>query len=108
MDPKPAPRCYILDESYRLILACVPSPDDPLYPLYDADSSPEALPAIVERSVRVLTARWGEMGRPREATTAVAGLRVTVAPLYGVGGRHIAVFIAADAADPPLRYAMSA
>jgi hypothetical protein len=95
------PRCYVLDETYRLVLASAPSPDDPLYPLYDADSSPEALPAEIERTVRSLTGRWDRTGQPVEGSALTSGLRVTVVPLHGAGGRHIAVFIEAEAGEEP-------
>jgi hypothetical protein len=104
-----APRCYVLDETYRLVLASAPSPDDPLYPFYDADSKPDALPAEIERTVRTLTGRWERMSQPVEGSTQIRGLRVTVVPLHGAGGRHIAVFIEADAGEHPgWAYAASA
>ena len=103
------PRCYVLDETYRLVLASAPSPDDPLYPLYDADSSPEALPAEIEHTVRSLTGRWEPTSQPVEGSALTRGLRVTVVPLHGAGGRHIAVFIEAEAgAEPDWDYAASA
>jgi hypothetical protein len=89
----PAPRCYVLDETYRLVLASAPSPDDPLYPFYDADSSPEKLPAEIESTVRTLAGRWERLNQPAEGSALIRGLRVTVVPLHGAGGRHIAVFI---------------
>jgi hypothetical protein len=92
-----APRCYVLNETYRLVLASAPSPDDPIYPLYDADSSPDALPAEIERAVRTLTGRWERTSQPVEGSAQIRGLRITVVPLHGAGGRHIAVFIEADA-----------
>ncbi len=104
-----APRCYVLDETYRLVLASAPSPDDPLYPLYDAESKPDALPAEIERTVRTLTGRWERMSQPVEGSARIRGLRVTVVPLHGAGGRHIAVFIEADAGkEPGWAYAASA
>jgi hypothetical protein len=104
-----APRCYVLDETYRLVLASAPSPDDPIYPLYDADSSPDALPAEIERTVRTLTGRWERMSHPVEGSALIRGLRVTVTPLHGAGGRHIAVFIEADVTeDPSWAYAATA
>jgi hypothetical protein len=109
MDHTAAPRCYVLDETYKLVLASAPSPDDPLYPFYDADSSPNALPAEIERTVRTLTGRWERMSQPVEDSAQIRGLHVTVVPLHGAGGRHIAVFIEADAgAEPCWAYAASA
>ena len=98
-----APRCYVLDETYRLVLASAPSPQDPLYPFYDADSPADRLPAEIERTVQTLTGRWERLGQPAEGTALIRGLRVTVVPLHGAGGRHIAVFIEADSGkgDPP-------
>ena len=105
----PAPRCYVLDETFRLVLASAPSPDDPIYPLYDADSSPDRLPAEIERTVRTLTGRWERSSQPVEGSAVVRGLCVTVVPLHGAGGRHIAVFIETEAdEEPDWDYAASA
>jgi hypothetical protein len=98
MEMPSAPRCYILDESYRLVLACPPSPDDPLNHLYGVDSRPDALPTDVESTVRGLTMRWERIDEALEASALVGDVRVTVAPLHGEVGRHIAVFIERDAA----------
>jgi hypothetical protein len=111
MDGPLAPRCYVLDEGYRLVFASAPSPDDPLNHLYAADSSADTLPQDVDRLVRVLTRHWDRFEVPQEASGMVRGLRITVAPLHGGGGRHIAVFVARDAIDPPnafMPYAQSA
>jgi hypothetical protein len=104
-----APRCYVLDETYKLVLASAPSPHDPLYPLYDAESAPNRLPSEIERSVRTLAGHWERTSQPQEGSALVRGLRVTVVPLHGAGGRHIAVFIAASpGGDPGWDYAASA
>ncbi len=95
------PRCYVLDETCRLVLASAPSPDDPLYPFYDAHSSPDRLPSEIEGTVRTLTERWERPGQPIEGSAQVRGLRIKVVPLHGAGGRHIAVFIQADAGEEP-------
>jgi hypothetical protein len=87
-----APRCYILDEHYRLVLACSGSPNDPLNEFYAANSNPDALPPGIDEAVRSLTVDWRNDGAPCEATTVVSGVRLTVAPLQGSAGRHIAVF----------------
>jgi hypothetical protein len=98
METPPAPRCYILDESYRLVLACRPSPNDPLNHLYGADSRPDALPVDVESTVRGLTKRWERLEEASEASAMLDGVRITVAPLQGEVGRHIAVFVEGEAA----------
>jgi len=101
METPEAPRCYILDEGYRLVLACRPSPNDPLNPLYGADSSPDVLPRDVESVVRALTGAWARHEAPQEETAVIDGVRVTVAPLHGAAGWHIAVFVEPENADPP-------
>jgi hypothetical protein len=109
METPATPRCYILDEDYRLVLACRPSPDDPLNHLYGIDSRPDVLPLDVERAVRSLTGRWARHDEAREASTFVHGVRITVAPLHGEAGRHIAVFVECETVDPPVwDYARSA
>jgi hypothetical protein len=98
METPTAPWCYILDESYRLVLACQSSTDDPLNHLYAADSRPDALPREVESTVRGLTSLWSRSGEAIEASASLEGVRITVAPLHGEVGRHIAVFVEREAA----------
>ena len=98
METLVAPRCYILDETYRLVLACSSSPNDPLNHLYGADSRPDALPSDVERTVRGLTVGWNGAGQAQEAAATLGDMRITVAPLHGEAGRHIAVFVERTAA----------
>jgi hypothetical protein len=98
METMSAPRCYILDETYRLVLACSSSPNDPLNHLYAADSRPDALPGDVESMVRGLTSRWASPGEAVEAAATLGDVRITVAPLHGEAGRHIAVFVERSAA----------
>lgn len=87
----PNARVYVLDEGFKLVLASPGSPDDPLNDLYE---SPDALPPHVERAVRALAERWDGDEKPEMASVAVDGVRVTVKPLNGLVGRHLAVFIA--------------
>jgi hypothetical protein len=109
MDTSAAPRCYILDEGYRLVLACKPSPVDPLNRLYGAEASADVLPVNVECVVRTLTGAWARLEAPQEASDVIDGVKVTVAPLQGAAGRHIAVFVEPEYADPPAwDYAKSA
>jgi hypothetical protein len=42
--------------------------------------------------------RWERIDEALEASALVGDVRVTVAPLHGEVGRHIAVFIERDAA----------
>jgi hypothetical protein len=94
MDPGPvAPRCYILDENYRLVLAALGSPSDPLNEFYAANSRPDALPPPIDEAVRAITKHWRNEGSPSDAWTVVRGVRIVVAALQGAAGRHIAVFV---------------
>ena len=97
----PKPRCYVLDEAYRLVLAPPVLPDDPLNRLYAANSRPDVLPHEVETVVRALTRGWERDGTPSETSATVRGIRVTVAPLHGPVGPHYAVFIDDDNFEPP-------
>ena len=87
------PYCYILDDSYRVIMAGPSGGDNPLASFYDADSTPELLPGPVDRVVRALTAAWRSTRTAASATASVNDLQVTVAPLHGGDGRRIAVFV---------------
>ncbi|MBV8197463.1 MAG: hypothetical protein JO263_04970 [Candidatus Eremiobacteraeota bacterium] len=87
------PRCYILDDRYRLILACRPSPDDPLNRFYHVDTPADTLPAEIENAVRSMTSAWERYGDPAVGATIVCGMRITVAPLHGSAGPHVAVFV---------------
>jgi hypothetical protein len=96
------PRCYVLDEEYRLILACAVSPEDPLASLYDAQAEPDSLPADIARVVRALTQSWERESEPVSASAIVNRLHVTVSPLTGPAGRHIAVFVKDRGHDAPM------
>ena len=87
------PYCFILDDSYRVIMAGPSDGADPLAPLYAADSEVDELPGPIDRVVRALTASW-RTSRPMASVAAmVQHLKVTVAPLHGHDGRRIAVFV---------------
>ena len=86
------PYCFILDETYRVVMAGPSGGDDPLSHLYLADSATDSLPRPIDRVVRALTATW-RRSDAHLATAAVNDLHVTVAPLHGADGRRIAVFI---------------
>jgi hypothetical protein len=87
------PYCFILDDAYRVVMAGPSGGDDPLAPLYRADSEIDELPGPIDRVVRALTATW-RTSRPMASVSAVvSNLRVTVAPLHGHDGRRIAVFV---------------
>jgi hypothetical protein len=99
-----APRCYVLDEGYRLTLACPASPDDPLNQFSWVSSG--VLPREIERLVRVLTERWQHESDPAPVCARIKGLRITVMPLHGPAGRHMAVFV--EDLKPPWPLARSA
>lgn len=87
------PYCFILDDAYRVVMAGPSGGEDPLAPLYAADSEIDELPGPIDRVVRALTATW-RTSRPIASVTAmVRHLKVTVAPLHGYDGRRIAVFV---------------
>jgi hypothetical protein len=87
------PYCFILDDSYRVVMAGPSGGDDPLASLYEADSQVDELPGPVDRVVRALTASWQWSPAIGSSTAAVHDLQVTVAPLHGQEGRRIAVFV---------------
>jgi hypothetical protein len=87
------PYCFILDDSYRVVMAGPSAGDDPLASLYDADSHVDELPGPVDKVVRALTAGWQWTPAAGSATAAVHDLQETVAPLHGYEGRRIAVFV---------------
>ena len=87
------PYCFILDDTYRVIMAGPSGGDDPLAPFYASDSAPDVLPAPIDRVVRALTAAWRSTRTAASASAAVNDVQVTVAPLHGTEGRKIAVFV---------------
>jgi len=95
------PYCFILDDAYHVVMAGPSTGADPLASLYQADSQIDALPGPIDRVVRALTAAWRSARPANAATAAVNELQVTVAPLHGHDGRHIAVFV--QRSDAPYR-----
>jgi hypothetical protein len=91
--PERLPYCFILDDGYRVVMAGPSSGDDPLASLYEADSQIDELPEPIDRVVRALTSSWQWKTGAQSITAAVRDLHVTVAPLHGLEGRRIAVFI---------------
>ncbi len=87
------PYCFILDDTYRIVMAGPSGGEDPLGPFYASDSEPDVLPGPVDRVVRALTAAWRSTRTAASASAAVNDLQVTVAPLHGTDGRKIAVFV---------------
>lgn len=85
------PRCYILDEEYRVKLAMRARPEDPLNAMYTSESRADALPEKIEGAVRRLTAGWHQAAE--DAATVVDALKISVTPLHGPQGRHIGVFV---------------
>lgn len=92
-EANPVPYCFILDDAYRVIMAGPSGGEDPLAPLYAADSRIDELPGPIDRVVRALTATWRTSRAPSNMTAVVSHLQVTVAPLHGYDGRRIAVFV---------------
>lgn len=87
------PYTFILDDTYRVVMAGPSGGEDPLASLYAADSEVDVLPGPIDRVVRALTATW-RTSRPLASVSAVvSNLAVTVAPLHGYDGRRIAVFV---------------
>ncbi len=87
------PYCFILDDTYRVIMAGPSGGDDPLAPFYASDSAPDVLPAPIDQVVRALTAAWRSTRTASSASASVNDVQVTVAPLHGTEGRKIAVFV---------------
>lgn len=88
-----APRCYILDEDFKVKLAVRSSAADPLNGLYTPNCPIDALPSKIESVVRCLTAGWIGMQAADYASAVVDKLVVSVTPLHGPAGRHIGVFV---------------
>jgi hypothetical protein len=87
------PYCFILDDAYRVVMAGPSGGEDPLAPLYVADSKIDELPGPIDRVVRALTATWRTCRPVASVSAMVSKLKVTVAPLHGQDGRRIAVFV---------------
>ena len=87
------PYCFILDETYKVVMAGPSGGEDPLAQLYAADARPDVLPSPIDRVVRALTSTWRSTAPASSASAALGDLRVTVAPLHGFEGRRIAVFV---------------
>jgi len=87
------PYCFVLDDSYKVVMAGPASAVDPLGALYGADSAPESLPGPIDRAVRAMTSGWRSSRNAGSNAAVVSGFRVTVAPLNGETGRRMAVFI---------------
>jgi hypothetical protein len=87
------PYCFILDDTYRVVMAGPSGGEDPLAPLYAADSEIDELPGPIDRVVRALTATWRTTRASANVNAVISNLQVTVAPLHGQDGRRIAVFV---------------
>lgn len=87
------PRCYVLDEDFRVKLAVRSSGDDPLNSFYTPECPIDALPRKIEEIVRNLTANWGSPHCAKNACEMIEGLVISVTPLHGAAGRHIGVFV---------------
>lgn len=85
------PRCYILDEEYRVKLAMRARPEDPLNAFYTSETAPDALPERIDQVVRRLTAGWSHVAE--DAAAVIDSLKISVTPLHGPAGRHIGVFV---------------
>ena len=91
------PRCYVLDEDFKVKLAARASASDPLNALYTSESAIDALPPPVEDAVRELTAGWLGAGAADCASGRVGSMIISVVPLHGPAGLHIGVFVEAAA-----------
>ena len=87
------PYCFILDDAYRVVMAGPSGGEDPLAPLYAADSEIDELPGPIDRVVRALTATWRTTRASANVNAVISNLQITVAPLHGQEGRRIAVFV---------------
>ena len=87
------PYCFILDETYRVVMAGPSGGEDPLSEMYGADAKPDVLPGPIDRVVRALTSAWRSTAPATSSSAAISDLQVTVAPLHGFEGRRIAVFV---------------
>lgn len=93
MPESAVPYCFILDDSYQVIMAGPAGGPDPLAHMYLSDAGSNCLPTPIDRVVRALTATWRISRDATAATASVRELHVTVAPMHGTDGRRIAVFI---------------
>jgi len=80
--PYDTPCCYVLDDAFRLVLACNMN-----------GGQAGALPLEIESAVRAVASGWSLEGQPNNAHLRIDGLRVTVTPLRGPRGRNIAVYV---------------
>jgi hypothetical protein len=84
------PYCFILDESYRVIMAGPSSANNPFASLYGSDSRSETLPKAIDSVVRALTSTWHVATAISSRSATIQNLKITVAPLKDK--RRIAVF----------------
>lgn len=91
------PRCYILNEKHRVILACSPRPGDPLNGRFVPSAHANALPPLVERAIRILEDTCEADGSASKSTT-VGRIRLSVKPLRGPWGTHTTLVV--EAAEP--------
>lgn len=87
------PYCFILDDSYRVIMAGPSTMNNPVADLYGSHSRADALPEAIESVVRALTASWRAASSADSASATIQNIQVTVAPVHGFEGRRIAVFV---------------
>jgi hypothetical protein len=87
------PYCFILDDAYRVVMAGPSCGEDPLGPLYAADSHTDELPGPIDRVVRAMTSSWRTTRPSSNVSAIVSNFFVTIAPLHGDDGHRIAVFV---------------
>lgn len=87
------PYCFILDDTYRVIMAGPSTMNNPLAALYGVDSRADSLPDEIDAVVRALTATWVSATSAGCAAATIHNMEVTVAPVHGHEGRRIAVFV---------------
>lgn len=89
MDDQFSPYCFILDDTYRVLMAG-PCDAAEAAAASTATAPVGSLPAPLDRAVRALTASWkAEAG----SNAKINGLHLTIAPVPGSDGGRIAVFV---------------
>ncbi len=85
------PRCYVLDETHRVIMICTPSPGNPLNARFTPEEHLE-LPSLLSKAVRALEDAC-EKRSERTMSAEIGNLHLRVNLLHGAWGQHTALIV---------------
>ncbi|MDE2481312.1 MAG: hypothetical protein KGN02_03885 [bacterium] len=85
------PRCYVLDESHRVLMICSPCAGDPLNARFVPQDRTE-LPTLLSKAVRALEDACSKRDAKTMSAT-IGNLHLRVNLLHGSWGSHTAVIV---------------